>query len=139
MLCLATSRDWLYVASSIFYQEESMTITAPKTYQVVLTTTNNTKQFVNIAKVASGQYRILSAQGLSDMNKFTLGFEVTNPRVTNLDFTSDNFTCFALSEHLKLAGPEFLFKDNTFFVASLEHLQASLDQLRGAFVGSAEY
>lgn len=116
-----------------------MTIKAPKKYQVVLTTTSNTKQIVDIAKVAQGQYHILSAQGLSDMDMYVLGFEVTNPRVTNLDFHSDNFSCFALSEHLKLAGPDFTFKDNTFFVASLEHLQASLDQLRGVFVNKAEY
>lgn len=115
-----------------------MAIANPKVFQVVLTDTQNKKQIVEVAEVAPGQFRVRAAVGLKDIESYALAFEVNHPKVTNLDFRSESYTCFNLSEHLTLAGPDLTFNDNTFFVDNLEQLQAGLHQLRGAFVHALE-
>lgn len=116
-----------------------MAIANPKVFQVVLTSIRNQKQIVEVAEVAPGQFRVKAALGLKDIEDYALAFETNRPKVTNLDSRSESYTCFNLSEHLKLDGPDFTFRDNTFFVTNLEQLQAGLNQLRGAFVHGHEF
>lgn len=110
-----------------------------KMYQAVLTSPEEKKSFIELEKVATGEYKVVGAQGLRSLEGYTLAFDIKTKGVTNLDHTSESFTCFGQSEHLTLNGPALTFKFGTFYVQNLTHLQAGLDRLRGEFTDNGEF
>lgn len=112
------------------------------THTVFLTTPENCRLRLYLQKVTKGSYAVTGAEGYATIDGHTLAFDLehSSPQVRNLDFSSDMFSCFGLSEALEMQG--FVFRSGngapTFEAANLRQLQAGLNLLRGSFINNDE-
>ena len=93
---------------------------------------------LSLQKNSPRVYSLVSADGFTSLDGIHLGFEVIGvPDVINLDFKSDNYSCFGLSELLHTAELEYSL--GQFTAHNLIDLQKGLDRLTGSLINTDEF
>jgi hypothetical protein len=113
------------------------------THTVFLTTPEQQRIGLQVEKREKGRYALTGAVGFASLDGRILCFdlEASGPEVRNLDFSSDSFSCFGLSEALQVPGLAFQYVEDApmFQAANLRQLQSGLNRLRGNLIASDEF